>query len=288
VVLIIDALNQLEDREGALDLVWLPPVIPPNVRLILSTLPGRPLNDLTKRGWPTLTVAPLEEAERRDLIKEYLAQYTKELSPRELALLAGAPACANPLYLRALLEELRVYGDHHTLKACLDHYLTAPGVKELYELILARYEADYQRDRPNLVVESMSLLAAARRGLSQAELLDLLGQDGEPLPGAVWSPLFLAAEQALLDRAGLLHLSPQLCPPGGAGPVSGGRRQTTGRAPAPGGLLCGARPGNGRRPQSPEDRRTPQAIGSGRGLGTAPWAAAGTGLFPGGLEPRPI
>ena len=50
----------------------------------------------------------------------------------------------------------------------------------------------------------MSLLAAARRGLSQAELLDLLGQDGEPLPGAIWSPLFLAAEQALLDRAGLI------------------------------------------------------------------------------------
>ena len=112
VVLIIDALNQLEDREGAPDLVWLPPVIPGNVRLIVSTLPGRPLNDLTKRGWPTLTVAPLEEAERRDLIKAYLAQYTKELSPRELARLAGAPPCANPLYLRALLEELRVYGDH--------------------------------------------------------------------------------------------------------------------------------------------------------------------------------
>ena len=34
VILIIDALNQLEDREGAPDLVWLPPVIPANVRLV--------------------------------------------------------------------------------------------------------------------------------------------------------------------------------------------------------------------------------------------------------------
>lgn len=82
VILIIDALNQLEDREGAPDLVWLPPVIPANVRLIVSTLPGRPLNDLTKRGWPTLTVTPLEVVERQDLIKTYLAQYTKELSSR--------------------------------------------------------------------------------------------------------------------------------------------------------------------------------------------------------------
>ncbi len=204
VILIIDALNQLEDRDAAPDLVWLPPVIPANVRLILSTLPGRPLDDLTRRGWLTLTVQPLDPGERRQLIRAYLAQYTKELSPPELERLAAAPPTANPLYLRALLEELRVYGDHYTLKARLDHYLTAPGVKELYELILARYEGDYEGDRPGLVEEAMSLIGAARRGLSQAELLDLLGTEGEPLPGAVWSPLYLAAEHALMDRAGLI------------------------------------------------------------------------------------
>ena len=33
VVLVLDALNQLEDRDGAPDLVWLPPAIPANVRL---------------------------------------------------------------------------------------------------------------------------------------------------------------------------------------------------------------------------------------------------------------
>ena len=38
VVLVIDALNQLEDRNGAPDLVWLPPTIPGNIRLIVSTL----------------------------------------------------------------------------------------------------------------------------------------------------------------------------------------------------------------------------------------------------------
>ena len=53
VILVLDGLNQLEDRDQAPDLVWLPPVIPANIRLILSTLPGRPLDDLKKRGWPT-------------------------------------------------------------------------------------------------------------------------------------------------------------------------------------------------------------------------------------------
>ena len=63
-IIILDALNQLEDREGALDLVWLPPFIPENIRLILSTLPGKPLEDLQKRQWPTLAVHPLTQGEK--------------------------------------------------------------------------------------------------------------------------------------------------------------------------------------------------------------------------------
>ena len=64
-VLVLDALNQIEDRDGAPDLVWLPPVIPTNVRLVVSTLPGRTWDDLKKRGWPVMTVEPLEPSRAR-------------------------------------------------------------------------------------------------------------------------------------------------------------------------------------------------------------------------------
>ena len=150
VVLVIDALNQLEDREGALDLAWLPPVVPANVRLVLSTLPGRSLAEIERRGYPTLAIGPLEPAERDRLIVDYLASYTKALGPALRERIASAPQCANPLYLRALLDELRLWGEHETLSAQIDHYLAAPTVDALYELILARYEADYERDRPGL------------------------------------------------------------------------------------------------------------------------------------------
>ncbi|HSB09652.1 MAG TPA: tetratricopeptide repeat protein [Blastocatellia bacterium] len=204
VVLILDALDQLDDRDGAPDLAWLPPEIPPNVRLILSTLPGRPLDELKKRDWPMLHVEPLTTSERTQLVNEYLAQYTKSLSAGRVERLAAAPQTANPLYLRALLEELRLWHEHETLDGCIDHYLSAATVEELYQKILERYEQDYERDRPGLVRDAMSLLWAARRGLSEAELLDLLGRDGEPLPRAHWSPLYLAAEQSLVNRSGLL------------------------------------------------------------------------------------
>lgn len=204
VVLVLDALNQLEDRDGAPDLVWLPPVIPPNVKLILSTLPGRPLEEIDRRGWPALEVEPLERKERERLIARYLGQYAKELSNRYVERIVAAPQSANPLYLRALLEELRLWGEHETLNDAIEHYLGAAEITDLYARILARYEADYERDRPGLVGEAMSLLWAARRGLSEAELLELLGSGDEPLPHAHWSPLYLAAEQSLVSRSGLI------------------------------------------------------------------------------------
>ena len=202
--LIIDSLNQLEDRDAALDLAWLPRELPPNVRLIVSTLPGRPLDELRRRSWPVLEVQPLEPGERRRLIVDYLAQYSKTLSAERMQRIAAAQQTASPLYLRALLEELRVWGVHERLDELIGRYLAAATADRLYEKILERYEQDYERDRPGLVCDATSLLWAARRGLSEAELLDLLGTDSEPLPRAQWSPLFLAAEQSLVSRSGLI------------------------------------------------------------------------------------
>ena len=204
VILILDALNQLEDRDQAPDLVWLPPVLPADVRLIVSTLPGRSLDDLKKRGWPTMKVEPLKAEERRQLIVDYLAQYAHALGPDRVEQIAGALQASNPLYLRALLEELRLWGDHQTLQSRIEHYLSATTVRALYQKILERYEQDYERDRPGLVRDAMTLLWAARRGLSEAELMELLGSNGQPLPRANWSPLYLAAESSLVSRSGLI------------------------------------------------------------------------------------
>jgi hypothetical protein len=50
----------------------------------------------------------------------------------------------------------------------------------------------------------MSLLWAARRGLSEAVILEILRSSGVPLPRIYWSPLFLAAEISLVNRSGLI------------------------------------------------------------------------------------
>ena len=40
--------------------------------------------------------------------------------------------------------------------------------------------------------------------MSEAEILELLGSGGVPLPRIYWSPLYLAAEMSLVSRSGLI------------------------------------------------------------------------------------
>ena len=207
VMLVLDALNQIEDRDGAPDLVWLPPVIPPNVRLIVSTLPGRPWIDLQKRPWPVLTVEPLTAAEREKLITKYLMRYAKQLSAERTRRIASSPQSGNGLYLTTLLNELRLFGSHEQLDHRIAWYLEAANPFELYGKVISRWEQDYGKPDPsceNIVRESLIRLWAARRGLSESELLESLGTSGSPLPRAVWSPLYLAVGDAFVNRGGLL------------------------------------------------------------------------------------
>ena len=207
VVLVLDALNQLEDTDVAPDLTWLPHAIPANVRLIVSTLPGRSMDALAKRDWPTMTVEPLTLDERRRFIADYLATYTRSLDEARTKRIASSPQSANPLYLQTLLDELRVVGLHERLSEQIDGHLAAQSVPQLYEQILTRYEEDYQRDRPDLVRDAMRLIWSARRGLSETELLELLGSEDEPLPRAHWSLLHFAADRSLVTRSGLINFS---------------------------------------------------------------------------------
>jgi len=80
VVLVIDALNQLEDHDRAHDLGWLPETFPDNVRVIVSTLPGRCLDEARRRGWSTYELRPLHTGEREQLAVTYCP-----IKPRPLA-----------------------------------------------------------------------------------------------------------------------------------------------------------------------------------------------------------
>ena len=223
-VVVLDALNQLEDQEHARLLGWLPEhSFAGPLRLIVSTLAGTsgadaPLNAARKRSWQELKLQPLLVAERRRMIAAHLAHFGKKLDDHRLERLAAAPAAANPLFLKILLDDLRVTGTHDQLDQRLTAYLAAADITALLHQVLARYQRDYERDRPGLVAEALGLIYAARRGLTETELLQLLGprsrsatgdlrSAGTQLPPALWTPLRAALEDSLVDRSGILNFA---------------------------------------------------------------------------------
>jgi tetratricopeptide (TPR) repeat protein len=204
IVLVLDGLNQLEDRDNAQELGWLPVRFIPNVRVLTSALPGQALDATQKRGWPTQKVELLNAAERIQVVIEYLRQGGRTASKQLLTAIERQPQTCNPLYLRAFLDEIRQFGRHEELPKEIEKYLSAPSPKELYAKIIERWIRDYPEAR---VDEALKLIWAARRGLAESELMDLLGQDGKPLPRRYWTPFYLAAERSLVVRSGLLNFA---------------------------------------------------------------------------------
>jgi nephrocystin-3 len=204
-ILVLDGLNQLEDEGNAHELWWLPVTFPEEVKVIVSVLPGKILDLLKERNWSIFNVTPLQKDERHLLITDYLSRFRKALSSKQLSIIVLSEQTGNPLFLKVFLDELRVFGVHEKLDEAISHYLDSGSPGELFDKILQRLEKDYETNRPGLVGEALSLIFSSRRGLSEKELLEMLGFEGAPLPQALWSPLFLAIEESLVSRQGLLN-----------------------------------------------------------------------------------
>jgi hypothetical protein len=202
IVLVLDGLNQLEDRDNAQELAWLPHVFPTNVRVLASSLRGRAFDATQQRKWPTMAVELLNAEERRQIVTGYLALGGRTASKELLSAIEAQAQTLNPLYLRAFLDEIRVFGRFEELPATIENYLRAATPSDLYRLIIQRWVRDYPEAR---VADALRLVWAARRGLAEAELMDLLGYDGEPMARGYWTPFYLTAERSLAMRAGLLN-----------------------------------------------------------------------------------
>lgn len=185
-IIVLDALNQLET--GLSDLDWLPYQLPENVKLIVSFKRGgseQKAEELLQRlqGQVILSeVKPFNNLEhRRALIKAYLALYLKQLDGNLLDTLIKVKGAENPLYLKVVLSELRVFGVFINLGDKIKSDFGDDPVSA-FQGLLNRLECDpaYSPVESRQAVPLLfGLLAHARQGLSVDELTSLLIQSLE-------------------------------------------------------------------------------------------------------------
>eukprot|EP00057_Strongylocentrotus_purpuratus_P003545 XP_003726872.2 PREDICTED: TPR repeat-containing protein DDB_G0287407 [Strongylocentrotus purpuratus] len=192
VMIVLDALNQLDSGAGGSgeekSLIWLPKLLPCNLQMLLSTLPGQAQDVIDMSGMPTYKVEGLQEKEKLDIITGYMDLYGKTLNKEQTDLILNAKQSSNPLYLKALLDEVRMYGSFSQLTTAIKSYLAADDAGALFVLILQRLESDFETG-----------------AVSREELLSECLSNECQVPSAVWSPFYLSLEENLINRNGLLN-----------------------------------------------------------------------------------
>jgi len=179
-ILIIDALNQLES--GMNDLYWIPSVLPEGIKLIVSFKLGEKSADehclrQKESGAMILhSVKPFDSLDdRKALVATYLEQYFKELDEPRIQALIGSAGADNPLFLKEVLTELRVFGAHNNLSEVISNRFGTTPVTA-FKAILERIESDpaYSKFKPAAALPNIfGWIAHSRHGMRVEELVDL-------------------------------------------------------------------------------------------------------------------
>ncbi len=198
-LLLLDAVDQLQLIES--ELHWLPAVLPKHVRVLITCTAQHFEHKLQYRQEALIELGALPASSKALIIEEYFRGYAKQL-PQKVALqIVHAEATSNPIYLRILLEELRLFGDHESLSSRTQKYLSAKSVRELLTLVLTRLESDFSTE---LVGSVMGSLAIVRGGLTEHELEALASGDSTAVDPLAITSLVHALEYHLIRREGLL------------------------------------------------------------------------------------
>jgi len=204
-ILVIDGLDGIDERENAKDLLWLPRTFPACIRVVLSCA-SQKLREITKRRkYQEQVMDRLDEAEISQFINLYLALHSKRLPDTQAFKIAAAPQSRLPRFLKTLLDDLISYGDFENLDAKIVSDLKCASVSNLLEIILKQIENDFDKEKKGIVKHFMSYLFCSRRGLLQTELQYFL--DSKGIPSQDQDTLSLILEPFLLSSRGLLTFS---------------------------------------------------------------------------------
>ena len=206
-VIVLDGLQALTRQA---DLRWWPDFLPAGITLLVACQPGPVLQALKSRvvapsgrratpDWTCVKIQPLPRTHRAQLLTTYLARFNKKLPAPLVRQVQAHPLASNPLFLRTLAEELRLFGVHEQLQQRLDHYLESVTLDDLFERVLERVEQDCGR---RVVRTTMTAIWASRAGLSEKEILAVAG-----LAPAAWAVIRLALDEALTEINGRIQFA---------------------------------------------------------------------------------
>ncbi len=196
VVIILDGLDQWPADDLARDLDWLPLALPAGVRLMVSAASGGDLLPGLRKKVPgenVVELEPMTAEEAGRLLEFWLGEVGRGLSAAQWKhVLEGFRLCPLPLYLRLTFSEARHWASYEPVRASS----SPPDLAGQIDAVLGRL---VERHGRTLVSRCLGFLAAARQGLAEDELFDLLAVDGT-VTAAAWPRLCADLRPYLIER----------------------------------------------------------------------------------------
>jgi WD40 repeat protein len=212
-IIFLDALDQLSDTDNARNPIWLPAELPQNVRLIVSTLSGECLQALENKVpvQNKIEVKAMSMEDGEAILDTWLSGSQRRLQDEQKKyILDKFNVCGLPLYLKLAFEETKLWKSYDALPELGDDIPTI--LQDLFKRL-----SKESNHGEMLVSHSLGYLAAAKNGLSEDELLDMLSLDKEVqadfrrrsskspksdrLPVVIWSRLYFDLEPYLTERS---------------------------------------------------------------------------------------
>lgn len=210
--IIFDALDQW--KRPADDIYWLPSKLPEGVKLVLSIRSDgdkQLLEKLNHLGFPLSPFGEMNSPDEKTLfIQGYLAQFLKDISPEQMLPLLALKGSSNPLYLKIVLNELRMHGSFDTLIQQLQKDYGKTPV-DAFSLVLDRLEKEeYSNviDSRILTTLFLGVMAHSLEGIQLRQYIAVFRNTFDNLE---------ASDDDIMDGVYALaqHLSPYLIIDGG-------------------------------------------------------------------------
>lgn len=200
--IILDALNQITVSMESKQLQWLPE-LPPNVKIVASAISDTPAFQILKnRNVRMLEISPMNIKERERLTTTYLGLYGKKISTNLLKEICADKKSGNPLFLSALLNELRIFGIHETLNETCNTYLQSVSIAHFFSLVLQRMEQEYDQPDTPFIKQILSSLTFSIYGLTEHELKQMTG-----ITNYQWSAFFYAFSDYFIIKKGRINIA---------------------------------------------------------------------------------
>ena len=223
-VIFLDALDQLTKKDNAQALNWMPIKLPPHVRMVVSILDwegngSECLQSARDKLPPSnfIELKGLTQTQGKILLESWLRELDskcpRQLQPHQMIeVLNKFTNCPMPLYLKLAFEEAR----HWKSYTPPEETILSQNIPGIISDLFKRLSLETNHGEV-LLSRCLGRLVAAREGLTEDELIDVLSADKDVmisfkqrspespeidrLPVIVWSRLYFDLEAYLTERS---------------------------------------------------------------------------------------